>query len=64
MNNPIPFGVVFAQVEILFSKEFESNDTTGVVEHCDMIRDFIEACGWDVDEYIRRMMRGENKILN
>ncbi len=64
--NKIPFGLVSIQVEKLFSKEFAEDDVASIVEHCDMIRNYIELCGWSVEDYTRQMMRNgkEEELLN
>ena len=59
----IKYDQLYMQVDSLFQKEFDPNDTKGINEHCDYIRTFIESCGWVIDDFIREMM-GFNKISN
>jgi hypothetical protein len=58
----IKYDQLYIQVDSLFQKEFDPNDTKGINEHCDYIRTFIESCGWDVDSFIRAMLN--NKVAN
>lgn len=54
----LPYEQLSVEVEKLYSKPFEESNTKGILDHCEFIRNFIEACGWSVDEYIERMWAG------
>lgn len=58
-NNPnkikIPYLQLSFEVDKLYSKQFDENDTDSIDEHCEFISEFIDACGWDPDDYIRNM---------
>ncbi len=56
----VPFNQLYIEVEKLYAKPFESTNISGINEHCDFIRSFIESCGWDVDSYIRAMFGFNN----
>lgn len=55
----IPYEIVSIEVEKLYTKEFLPNDKRGIEEHCKFIQDYIEACGWKIDDYIGRMWQEE-----
>lgn len=52
----ISYEFLTLELEKLWSKEFSSEDTIGINEHCDFIISFVESCGWTTEEYISRMM--------
>lgn len=54
--NKIPYETVAVGMEKLWSAQFEFDDEQGMSDHCDLLRSFVESCGWSVDDYIRRMM--------
>lgn len=53
--------VAYEQVALLleheWKKEFDQTDITSINQHCDDMIGIVEACGWDVSDFIRRMMR-------
>ena len=51
----IPYDIVVIQVEKLYTKEFDPSDDNGIAEHCEFIANFVESCGWSVEEYLERM---------
>lgn len=54
----VPYEILAAQVNALYSKEFPPDDVTSINEHISFIQSFIEACGWSTDQYIERMWVG------
>lgn len=52
----IPYEVVAVQMEKLWSMEIDPTNENQMNDHCDLLRSFVESCGWNVDDYIRRMM--------
>jgi hypothetical protein len=51
----LPYDYVSREVDKLYEKDFDSQDTEAISKHCDFIREFINACGWTEEEYIRVM---------
>lgn len=49
--NKIPFESVMLQVDKLY--DFSITDEKKIEERCFLIQDYIEACGWDIDEFWR-----------
>lgn len=54
--NKLPYEYVSREVDKLYEKQFDEKDIEGINKHCDFIREFINACGWDEIDYIRVMM--------
>lgn len=52
----LPYAMVAIEMEKLWSVQIDPSDIDSVNNHCDLLRGFVESCGWDVDDYIRRMM--------
>lgn len=50
----IPFCVVSLEVEKLYQRKFPVGNEKAITEHCEYISTFIEACGWQIDEYFDR----------
>lgn len=50
----IPYESVALQVEKLY--DFSIVDDKKIEERCFLIQEFIESCGWTIDEYTRVMM--------
>lgn len=42
---------VSREIDKLYEKEFDSNDTTSIEAHCEFIVEFLHACGWTEQEY-------------
>lgn len=42
---------VSREIDSLYEKKFDSNDTKGIEAHCLFIVDFLHACGWTEQEY-------------
>lgn len=53
------------EVTKLYLQPFDGNDIESVILHCDRIGNFIEACGWRIDQYLEegwdRMIRDRKK---
>lgn len=57
MTRPkLPYAYVSSHVDRLYDKMFDEDDLVGIDKHCDFIREFINACGYSEDEFIRLMM--------
>ena len=54
--NKLSYEYVSREVDKLYEKEFDEKDIEGINNHCDFIRAFINACGWDEVDFIRVMM--------
>lgn len=52
----LPYDYVTREVDKLYEKRFDEKDLVSIDKHCDFIREFINACGWTEEEYIRAMM--------
>lgn len=60
MTTKIPFDRVYLHLENEWQKEFDTTDPDSVQdinEHCDSMIVYVEACGWNVDDFIRQMMK-------
>jgi hypothetical protein len=53
----ISFNIVNYQVNKLFDTPLEENET--VEERVEQIEKYIEACGWDIDEFEKYNYYGE-----
>jgi hypothetical protein len=51
-----PYYYVAAQVDKLYEKKFDESDTISINKHCEFIADYINACGYAEEEFIRIMM--------
>jgi len=58
----IKFEIVDAQVEKMY--DFTITDVQDIDRRCLEIQDFIEKCGWNLDDYIRRMMNFSDQEMN
>lgn len=47
----MPWEYVSKEIDKLYEKEFPSEDTTSIEEHCIHIVEFLYACGWTEEEY-------------
>lgn len=52
----LPYEYVNREVDKLYEKRFEDHEVDAINKHCEFIAEFIRACGWTEDEYIRAMM--------
>lgn len=60
----VPFSILLSQVDKLYEKSFDKNDLEGINKHCDFIREFVNASGWDEVEFIKEMIGVNNESLN
>lgn len=51
MSIKIPYFQVAFEVEKLYQKKIDFSNTKTINEHCEFITDFIEACGYSIEEY-------------
>lgn len=51
-----PAEYVMREVDKLYEKQFEDHETNAIEKHCEFIAEFIRACGWTEEEYIRALM--------
>lgn len=56
----LPYEYVTREVDKLYEKEFDENDLGGIDAHCAFIVEFLNACGWTEDSYIRAMFGFES----
>jgi hypothetical protein len=50
-----PADYVMREVDKLYEKQFEDHETAAIEAHCEFIAEFIRACGWTEEEYIRAL---------
>lgn len=50
----LPYEAVTLEVEKLY--DFSIVDEKKIEERCILIQEFIESCGWSIEEYTRVMM--------
>lgn len=63
--NKLPYSYVSKHVDKMYEKPIDINDLETVSKHCEFIQEFIIACGWEMDDYIRTMMGyEEERTLN
>ena len=51
----VPFEVVDIEIDKIFSSELDPDDPFAVDKQIKLVRELVEACGWDEEEYIARM---------
>jgi hypothetical protein len=51
----LPYEYVSREVDKLYEKQIDSSETEAINKHCEFIADFIRACGWTEEEFIRAM---------
>lgn len=51
----VPFVLVEIQLRKLYG-DFSLTDQIQIEERCELAREFVLACGWDIDDYIRILM--------
>ena len=60
MNNKlkVPYELVYQQWDKFYTKEFPAGTDDKVIEkHCEEISDFVENCGWTVEDFMEEYMR-------
>jgi len=62
MSPRIPYEIMSYQVELLYQKQFDSNQDAAITKHCEYIAEFIRACGYTEEEYLERWMVEQEKI--
>jgi len=55
---------VAREVDKLYEKQFDASETNAIKKHCEFIRDFINACGWDEDDLLRAMYPSNDPRLS
>lgn len=58
----VPFEILFLEVEKLYQKQFPPGAYKAIEEHCEYISQFIEACGWSIDQYQERCYSNKNQV--
>jgi hypothetical protein len=58
----VPYEILADNVEKLYQKQFDENDTAAIEEHITYIEKFIESCGWSIEEYMERWLREDPSI--
>jgi len=53
----IPFPIVMLQVETMFQKDIPEDNDEAILQHCELITEFIRACGYTEEEYLERWMQ-------
>lgn len=56
----VSYEIMALEVEKLYSKEFPPHDAA-ITKHCELIAEFIRACGYSEEEYWERWVK-ENPI--
>lgn len=51
----IPYEIVSLEVNKMFLKDPEKMSQKEITENCNKISSFLDACGWDEEEFINRM---------
>jgi hypothetical protein len=60
MKQRLPYAYVTKHVDEMYDKPLESKTDEAINKHCELIQDYIVACGWDIEDYIRVMMGYED----
>ncbi len=47
----VQYEILDLEVSKLYNQKVDSNDTEGVLKHLQFIKFFIEATGWDIQQY-------------
>ena len=56
-NLKVPYELIYEQWDKLYTKEFPPGTPDEVIEaHCESISDFVENCGWTVEEFMEEYM--------
>jgi len=56
----VPFLVVALEVEKLYQKVIAEDNDQAIEDHCEFIANYIEATGWQIDEYLERWMQDDD----
>ncbi len=51
--------IPFNQVELELNKlyDFSITSDSQINKRCELIQNFVEACGWEIEDYIREMFK-------
>jgi hypothetical protein len=60
----LPYQYVARHVDELYLKPIDPRDVDGINKHCEFIRDFINACGWNEDDLLRTMYPSKDPRLS
>ena len=50
----LSYEQVLLEVEKLYQVKFNDDEVEAINKHCNFISTYIEACGWDVDEFMEQ----------
>lgn len=56
----LPYEYVSKEVDKLYEKQFNIDNQLGIDKHCEFIADFINACGWTEENFVRAMFGFED----
>ena len=60
----LPYEVVSQQWDKMYAKQFpEGTDEKVIAKYCEDIADFVEACGWTVEEFMEEYIHRELKDI-
>jgi hypothetical protein len=60
----LPYAVLSLEVDKLYPPHYELKPGETAESHCEDITDFIEACGWTVEEYLEEYIhRGLEELF-
>lgn len=60
----VAFEVVDLHVSKMYNKKFDENDIEGIHKHCESIAEFMKACGWTEEEFVRESIhRSLDEVL-
>lgn len=60
----VPWEILSPEIDKLYAKEFDPKQSALISEHCEFIVEYLHSCGWDEEEYIRRLFKTEESKLN
>jgi hypothetical protein len=60
----VPYEILAEQVEKLYAKQIDESDDAAIEAHITYIEKFIEACGWEPNEYLERWLKDDPSILD
>lgn len=53
----VPYRVLALEVDKLYPPHYQLKENETEEEHCEYIAQFIESCGWTVEEYMEKYIR-------
>jgi len=57
----IPFEIVEIQLNKMINDGFSLKEEKDINNHCEYMTQFVESCGWSIEDYIRRMFNFDNQ---